>query len=116
MLPMGTIVTFCMLIGLIFASRLPVLIRLQQLPKSVMMVIGFVVLAAGLWNVLWYALRHLTEFWGIAALLSGSLMVITAGYIINEKKMPGMLKQARPLVQLLLLACMLKYGITIYQM
>ena len=75
MLPMGTIVAVCMLFGVIFAARLPVI---RSCPDIIQKLIGWVLLAAGLWNTLWYGLQHLTEFWGISALISGVLMIITA--------------------------------------
>ncbi len=116
MLPMGTIVTFCMLLGLLFASRLPVIRTIQVIPLLLKRAVGLVVLAAGSWNVFWYALRNITEFWGVAALVSGVLMIITSMYIIDSKRLPAMLNAVRPAVQFLLLVCMLKYGVTIYRM
>lgn len=33
---------------------------------------------AGVWNALWHGLRHLDQFWGLAALVSGLLMMVAA--------------------------------------
>jgi hypothetical protein len=113
MIPMGTIVTVCMFGGLLVSgptqltNALPVLFR---------KLIATVVLAAGLWNILWYASQHYLEFWGLAALVSGSLMVVTASYTLCPSKLPNALRWARPLVLMLLLACALLYAITIYHL
>ncbi len=74
MLPMGTIMACCMFIG--FFMSLP-LASVRNLPAFVRQPIGYIFLAAGLWNVFWYAVQHMTEFWGQAALVSGILMIIT---------------------------------------
>ncbi len=109
MLPMGTIMACSMFLGLILAV-------FENLPAPIRKPLGVVVLAAGLWNVCWYAVQHLTEFWGQAALISGVLMIITAFYIINPSRLPGVLLKLKPLVLLLLLGCGLLYGITIYRL
>jgi len=100
-LPMGTIMVVCMLIALLFSTRLPVINMLQKSPA---------------WNVFWYALRHLTEFWGIAALVSGLLMLVAAAYIAINSGLPEWLQKVRPVILLLLTACMLLYAITIFRL
>ena len=110
MLPMGTIVTVCMFLGLIVATGLPLI---KTLPTIVKKSIATLVLAGGLWNTLWYGLQHLTEFWGIAALVSGILMIITAMYVLCINKLPDTLIKAKPFVLLALLCCGLLYAITI---
>lgn len=116
MLPMGTIVTVCMFIGLLFATRLPVFNLIQKLPLRIRQVVGGVVALAGAWNVFWHALRHLTDFWGIAALVSGTLMLITGLYIVKSDWFPEKLRATMPVVLLLLLACACYYAWTIYQL
>ena len=110
MLPMGTIVAACMFIGVLAAAEIPLI---RKLPSAVMKFLGLVVFAAGAWNVLWYALRHITEFWGLAALVSGLLMLITSGYLLAPNRMPGILAGLKPLVLALLFCCGLLYAITI---
>lgn len=110
MLPMGTIVTFCMFIGLIVAAPAPFI---QKTPRALKLIVGYIVMVAGLWNVLWYAVQHLTEFWGLAALVSGVLMILTAIFIIKPNRLPKFIQQAKPLVMLLLFACALLYAIKI---
>jgi len=116
MIPMGTVVTACMFIGLIFASRLPGLNMLQRLPLWARSIPALLVFAAGAWNVFWYAIQHLTEYWGIAALISGLLMMLTAVFIVDESRLPNALRKARPIILLLLLGCALHYAITIYRL
>ena len=54
------------------------LITFKKIPILLRKTGACVVVAAGLWNVLWYGLQHFTEFWGMAALVSGVLMITTA--------------------------------------
>ena len=115
-LPMGTIMTGCMVIGLLFATRLPVLRTVQKLPRWFVTTMAFVVFLAGNWNLFWYALRHLNEFWGMAALISGCLMLLTSIYIFNVKCLPVFVRKMRPGVLFLLLCCAVLYGTTIYQL
>lgn len=116
MLPMGTIVTVCMFLALLFATRLPGLRVLQKSPNWLRNFVGALVTLAGAWNTFWYALRHLTEFWGIAALISGLLLMITGVYIMKPSSLPERLRTAMPLVLLLLLVIASYYAWTIYQL
>lgn len=110
---MGTIVTVCMFAGLLISGP-PRYTKL--FPGFMRKSLAIPVLAAGLWNILWYGSQHYLEFWGIAALVSGSLMVITACYVLFPSRVPQRLRRAKPLVLLLLLACALLYAITIYRL
>lgn len=112
MLPMGTIVTCCMIAGLIFA--VPPLAKGS--PRAIRYIIGTLVLAAGLWNVLWYASQHFREFWGLAALCSGILMVITSIYILKSSWLPAFVRRAKPVILLMLLGFALLYAITIIRL
>ncbi|MEE9333293.1 MAG: hypothetical protein V3U65_04300 [Granulosicoccaceae bacterium] len=116
MLPMGTIITGVMLVALVFATPYAFAKQLKPLPKWVALPVGLLVLAAGGWNVFWYASQHITEYWGIAALISGGLLMITAAYILGFKRIPTLLIQGKPIVLLALLACMLHYGNTIHNL
>ncbi len=108
MLPMGTIVTACMFIGLAAAAP-----PFKKLPLFIRKAGAWVVLVAGLWNVLWYGVQNYNEFWGIAALVSGALMVITALYVLAPSRLPGWLRSAKPFLLSLLLVCAMFYAITI---
>ncbi|MFT5274512.1 MAG: hypothetical protein ACI9J2_001038 [Saprospiraceae bacterium] len=107
MLPMGTIVTACMFTGLIGVALQ------SKMPSVVAKSIGGLVLAAGLWNVLWYAMRHIGEFWGMAALASGALMVVTGFYLLDASRLPKLVMKLKPVVWVLLVLCAAKYAHTI---
>lgn len=107
---MGTIVAACMFAGVLVAARLPLL---RRLPQVIEKLTGILVLAAGLWNVFWYALRHIGEFWGFSALVSGLLLIITGLFILNVSALPGFLVRLKPVVLVLLFCYGLLYAITI---
>jgi hypothetical protein len=107
---MGTVVSVCMFIGLIVAAPLPVF---KKIPILLRKIGAYVVMVAGLWNVLWYGLQNFTEFWGMAALISGVLMIVTAAYILVPSRLPGWLLLTKPVVLTLLLGCAMLYSITI---
>ena len=110
MLPMGTIVACIMFAGFVIGQQNAIG---EKIPLLLRKLVAVVVLAAGLWNALWYGLRHLTEFWGLAALISGILLVITAIYVLKPQILPAALLKARPLVLLALLACGVVYAVGI---
>lgn len=112
MLPMGTIVTCCMMAGLIVA--VPPMAK--ACPRLIRHFIGILLLATGLWNVLWYASQHFREFWGLAALCSGILMVITSIYLLKASWLPAFIHSAKPVILLMLLGFALLYAITIIRL
>lgn len=109
---MGTIVTSCMIAGLIVA--VPPMAK--GCPRPIRAIIGSLLLAAGLWNVLWYASQHFREFWGLAALCSGVLMIITSIYILKARWLPAFIRKAKPVVLLMLLGFAILYAITIIRL
>ena len=112
-IPMGTIVTFCMLMTVLFAGRLANRLAPAWLLKSV----GVVAIAAGLWNVLWYALRNIGEFWGTMALGSGILlMALGATLALPATRLPTWLNKIRPVLIFALLGFALYYAQTIYHL
>ena len=116
MIPMGTVVTVCMFTGVVFASHLPPFNLTGRLPLSTRRGVGVLVMLAGTWNVLWYGVQHFAEYWGIAALVSGILMMLTSFYIIDEKRLPALIQKARPVVLVLLLICACRYAFEIYHL
>ena len=112
MLPMGTIVTSCMIAGLIVA--VPPMAK--ACPRPIRQIIGTILLAAGLWNILWYASQHIREFWGLAAFCSGVLMVITSIYILKANWLPTFIRTAKPVILLMLLGFAMLYAITIIRL
>lgn len=112
-IPMGTLVTCCMLATVLFSSRLAN--RLS--PNWLLRTVGAVAVAAGLWNVLWYALRNIGQFWGSMALGSGLLMMaLGATLLLPVTRLPGWLNKVRPLLVFVLLAFAIYYARTIYHL
>ena len=114
---MGTVVTVCMLITVIFSNRFPAGGLNKITPEPILRVIGAITGAAGLWNVLWYGLRHLYEFWGQMALGSGVLMLMLSVLLaLPAARHPNALLKLRPFAVVALLAFAIKYGWTIYKL
>lgn len=114
---MGTVVTVCMLITVIFASRHPAGGLNTRTPEPLLRIIGVITGAAGLWNVFWYGLRHLGEFWGLMALGSGAAMCLLSYLmILPPKHQPAILNRIRTLTVLVLLGFAVKYAWTIYNL
>jgi len=112
MIPMGSVVTACMIVGLIVA--VPQITKIC--PRFIRFAVGVILLAAGLWNILWYASQHIAEFWGLAAFCSGVLMVLTSTYILKASLLPLFVRRAKPVVLLMLLGFAALYAITIYRL
>jgi len=104
-LPMGTIMAGCMLLGVVFAAKLPIFSRL---PDFILKAIGALVLL--------YSLQHFTEFWGVAAFVSGILMIVTGLYLTIESLLPAWLIRLKPIVLVVLLGYGLMYAVTIYRL
>ncbi len=109
-LPMGTIMTVCMLIGLVFSAPYVLVPSLKPLPKALAITVGLIVMLAGIWNTFWHGLQNLENFWGQAAAVSGVFMMMTSLYIMRYEF------PVRLLVFLGLLACFLVYAITIHRL
>lgn len=114
---MGTVVAVCMLVTLVFVNRLPGFNLNRVTPPSLLRIIGLVTGAAGLWNVLWYALRHLGEFWGQMALGSGLLMtLLSALLVLPPDRQPALLNTLRPFAVIGLLGFAITYAVGIYRL
>lgn len=102
-----------MLLGLVLAVPLALdrqgwIIRRPGLQ----LVIATVVLLAGIWNVAWYGIQHINQFWGLAAAGSGVVMVAVATSSVAAR-------QQRRLFQFLCLALLgffLLYAITLIRL
>ena len=111
MIPMGTVVTTCMFIGLLAAS--PILNRAPYLLKvAAAVAVG----AAGSWNILWYAVRNVPQKWGWLALISGVLMILTALLITHPTRLPAVVQRIRLPILIGLLCCAVYYAQTIYHL
>lgn len=113
MIPMGTVVTVCMLLGLVFGLLTLIWPRAHGLVSRG---VGVLVLFAGAWNVFWYWLRHPTQYWGIAALVTGLLMIFTAYYLLADARVTTFLRKAKPVVLVMLAAGFFHYANTIYHL
>lgn len=112
MLPMGTIMAACMLIG---ALGLAVL---TKLPRSAAIALSLLLAAAGLWNTLWYGLRHFTDFWGAMAWSSGLVMLFAsiACFRFTQSGLTQNSKWHFPILALLLAGFGSYYAWTIYNL
>jgi len=112
-LPMGTIVTVCMLIGLLIATPYAMNKRLKALPVAIARTFGGIVLLGGVWNTFWHGIQNLNNSWGLAALFSGLFMMLTGLYIMRFDTLPALLQKIRVIVLLGLLGWFLVYAIKI---
>lgn len=112
-LPMGTIVTVCMLIGFLVATPYAISKQLKPLPGAIAMTIGGIVLLGGVWNTFWHGIQNLNNAWGLAALFSGLFMMLTGLYIMRFDTLPALLQRIRIIVLLGLLGWFLVYAIKI---
>lgn len=116
-IPMGTVVAVCMIITLVFVNRVPGISLNRVTPPIILRLIGIVTGAAGLWNVLWYALRHPGEFWGQMALGSGVLMtLLSALLVLPAERQPRALNTLRPYAVIGLLGFAITYAVGIYRL
>ena len=82
---MGIVVTIVMLFGLVILRPTPWRSSLTLEPNMAFVAVAIVsLLVCGLWNFLWFGLRHLSEFWGWAAIISGLAMILSAQLIITQ--------------------------------
>lgn len=121
---MGIVVTIAMLLGLV------VLIPLTKgvFKSHQVIFIGRFLLLAGLWNALWFGLRHLGVFWGLAAIVSGLAMVMAAVLMIKQNQDPlfsrsqivsgayKVLKPFKPVIIALVIASFGLYAITLIRL
>ncbi len=116
---MGIVVSLVMLLGLVqmFIKR----VRWANLVAGAL-------LALGVWNAAWYGLRHLAEFWGMAAIISGISMIfaaiIVAGEVRSTNETQGspvlrayrLIVGFRAVILISLLASFLLYAITLVRL
>ncbi len=125
---MGIVVLVFMVLGILHQSPIKwfSLGALKYKPL-VIQFIGSGLLLVGLWNVFWFGVRHLTVFWGIAALISGFFMIMTALVILAEHHsqfftsiaLKKIVDSIKPLLALWLVGLSVSsvlYGVTIIQL
>lgn len=123
---MGIVMAVFMLLGLLLVSPWEWL-SLRNRP-AVVGAAGTGLLIAGMWNALWHGLRHLDDLWGLAALVSGILMIAAAIIALAERGRAGSassglaraaFKIVKPLslpIAVGLIACFLLYSITLVRL
>lgn len=126
---MGIVVAILMGLGVLLARPLPfaALRRWQQSRQWVGSVASGLMLG-GLWNTGWHGLRHLNDFWGQAAVVSGILMMAVAVLLVVERSTAGwgrfgpvraiykLLKPVSGALVLGLLACFILYAVALVQL
>lgn len=117
MIPMGTVVTVCMLQTALFANRFPHGALNEASPRWLLRLAGSIAAAAGLWNILWYGLRHAREFWGLMAFGSGLVMLsLSLLLLLPRNNTPRILIALRPWLVVAMLIFCAYYGWTIYKL
>lgn len=118
---MAIVVSVFMLLGLLMSSPwVPPGLRMLRSKPGIVDVIASCLLLAGLWNSLWHGLRHLTDFWGVAALVSGFLMIAVAILLLVEHGSDSWRRQTvavrahsalKPLSSVLVVGLALSFGL-----
>ena len=116
-IPMGSVVTVCMMLTIVFSSRVPWLGLNKIAPVWLLRVIGSIAIAAGMWNALWHGLRHLGDFWGHMALGSGVLLMFLGTLLARPAiAQATWLKRLRSVAIVVLLAFTIHYAQTLYHL
>jgi len=110
-IPMGTVMTACLLIGAVG------MLLVIKLPRSVQRTLAILLVLAGAWNAGWHGTRHIGQFWGQMALASGVAMLLAGVYCW---RLDNKVSTAR-MLQAVVLALVLGgfggyYGWTIYNL
>lgn len=125
---MGIVVCVTMLIGLIGFLPMPWRenqansIATESVLGKMQAIAPFLLLIMGVWNALWYGLRHLDTFWGSTGVITGLIMLMAA--VLLNKSAKGsllnlvyrILNPLRLLVFVALLASFLLYLVTLIQL
>jgi len=112
-LPMGTIVTVCMLIGVLFVTPYAIKSNLKPLPEVAAKLVGGVVFLGGFWNTFWHGIQNLNNFWGVAAFVSGIFLMLAGLYVMQIRAIQPKLHTFRFLILIGLFGSFLLYAITI---
>ena len=75
---MGIVMTLAMLAGLVTLFK-------SDRSTVITYVVALCLLASGLWNALWYGLRHLGTFWGVAGIVTGLTMILVAFHLWSNR-------------------------------
>lgn len=94
-LPMGTIMTTCMIITVLFTNTFPKGALNKIAPRAITVLAGILAGLAGIWNAGWHALRHLDSFWGQMALGSGLLMLFCSALLLLDNRLSASTQRLR---------------------
>jgi len=113
---MGIVVSLAMLLGIIFLlfERFYTCSK----PSLLMKVSLLFMLAAGLWNSVWYGLQNLATFWGLAGFVSGIFILMSTLLVykkgLSESAMPQAIQKLLRVTTIVgLVLCFALYVITI---
>ena len=116
---MGIVVTIAMLLGLITLRPTPWNDKVRTPQSSTFtMVSAISLMTCGAWNVVWYGLRHTSEFWGWMAIGSGLVMMVSGVIVYAERQHLDLLalsKIRKPVIAVLAISFVL-YAVTIIQL
>ena len=85
---MGIVVTIFMTLILFLSVPGPVERTLKKFQYSIFLV-AFLL---GAWNAFWYGAQHIYDFWGMAAMISGVLMMLTSLSNVSLENAPASIK------------------------
>ncbi len=115
---MGIVVTIAMLLGLITLRPTPWNDKVRTPQSTTFTLISAIsLMTCGAWNVVWYGLRHISEFWGWMAIGSGLVMMISALIIFAERHHLDFIDLSKirtPVIAVLAVSFVL-YAVTIVQ-
>ena len=77
MIPMGTVMAVCLVFGAVGMAFV------LKFPRALVIALGLVLEAAGIWNAFWYGLQHFLEFWGQMAFWSGLSMFVSGALCLR---------------------------------
>ncbi len=93
---MGILTDICMIFTLIASlQNLPFKWIFFTIAKRTVSRYALLIVVASLWNILWYAPQHFTEFWGQMALAAGVSMLLTILPIIEFDGLPRRTKNKK---------------------
>ena len=116
-IPMGSIITVCMILTVIFANRYPNGGINRLAPNWLLHAVGVLSGVAGFWNVFWYGIQHIGELWGHMALGSGALMILLSVQLtVPRAREIAWLNTARPFAIVALLIFAFFYAKTIHSL
>ena len=117
---MGIVVTLAMLTGLWVLVLSPnSIFRKRSSDHSKMTIFaGSFLLIAGLWNAFWHGLQNINVFWGLAALITGLVMIASALVVLMSLRHPVEFVKRRWFHYFLITALLMSfslYAITLVQ-